>query len=106
MTCGTAGNLRARSKIIGALGCIGKKDKFGGENALHSAHSIIVPNSLLKSAEPTENSLNRLTSIARSLFYIYMDSGSHGVWPERRIGVQCRVFQQAAKWYLLTKTPN
>jgi hypothetical protein len=60
------------------------------------AQETVTASSLLKSAEPTENSLNRLTSIARSLL-IYMDSGSHCVWPERRIGVQYRVFQQAAR---------
>ncbi len=53
-------------------------------------------NRLLKNAALAGSSLNRTPSDAGSLL-IDLDSGSHGVWPERRNGVEFRVVQQTAK---------
>ncbi len=58
--------------------------------------SAVPSNRLLKNAALTESSLSRLPSDVRNLL-IDLDSGSHGVWPERRNGIEFRVVQQTAK---------
>ncbi len=58
--------------------------------------AAVPSNRLLKNAALAESSLHRPPSDAGSLL-IDLDSDSHGVWPERRNGVEFRVVQQTAR---------